>query len=101
MFVVVCFNCTATTEIDTYGHTLSLPGVFPICTGKGHLSGDWGFERFDGPDFALQLPGDAAWKVAGDPPTLVVGRDNGLTLTGDAPACVEGVTLRQIGRAHV
>src|SRR3546814_19760318 len=69
-------------------------------TVKGHLSGYWGFERFDGPDFALQLPGDAAWKVAGDPPPLVVGRDNGLTLTGDAPACVEGVTLRQgeIGR---
>ncbi|MFB9051100.1 hypothetical protein ACFFV8_20580 [Sphingobium indicum] len=71
-----------------------LPAAFKG-TVKGHLSGYWGFERFDGPDFALQLPGDAAWKVAGDPPTLVVGRDNGLTLTGDAPACVEGVTLRQ------
>ncbi|GGA06939.1 MULTISPECIES: hypothetical protein [Sphingobium] len=71
-----------------------LPAVFKG-TVKGHLSGYWGFERFEGPDFSLQLPGDARWKVAGEEPTLVVGRDNGLTLTGEAPACVEGVTLRQ------
>src|SRR3546814_14173937 len=69
-------------------------------TVKGHLSGYWGFERFDGPDFALQLPGDAAWKVAGDPPTLVVGRDNGLTLTGDAPACVRSEE-RRVGKECV
>ncbi|AMK25232.1 hypothetical protein [Sphingobium sp. TKS] len=71
-----------------------LPAAFQG-TVKGHLSGYWGFERFDGPDFALQLPGDASWKVAGEAQTLVVGRDNALTLTGEAPACVEGVMLRQ------
>lgn len=71
-----------------------LPAAFKG-TAKGHLYGNWGFERFDGPDFALQLPGDAPWKVAGEVPTLVVGRDNALTLTGEAPACVEGVVLRQ------
>src|SRR3546814_8265873 len=41
-----------------------LPAAFKG-TVKGHLSGYWGFERFDGPDFALQLPGDAAWKEIG------------------------------------
>jgi hypothetical protein len=71
-----------------------LPAAFKG-TVKGHLYGYWGFERFDGPDFALQLPGDAAWKVAGEAPVLVAGRDNALTLTGEAPACVEGVVLRQ------
>jgi len=71
-----------------------LPAAFKG-TVKGHLSGYWGFERFDGPDFALQLPGDSPWKVAGEVPTLVVGRDNALTLAGEAPACVEGVALRQ------
>ncbi|PJG46565.1 hypothetical protein CAF53_20675 [Sphingobium sp. LB126] len=71
-----------------------LPAVFKG-TVKGHLYGYWGFERFDGPDFTLQLPGDASWKVEGEAPTLVVGRDNALTLTGEAPACVEGVVLRQ------
>lgn len=71
-----------------------LPAAFKG-TVKGHLYGFWGFERFEGPDFALQLPGDAPWKVAGEVPALVVGRDNALTLTGEAPACVEGVVLRQ------
>ncbi|WP_176594790.1 hypothetical protein [Sphingobium sp. EM0848] len=71
-----------------------LPAAFKG-TVKGHLYGYWGFERFNGPDFTLQLPGDAPWKVAGEVPALVIGRDNALTLTGDAPACVEGVALRQ------
>nr|WP_240334257.1 hypothetical protein [Sphingobium estronivorans] len=71
-----------------------LPAAFTGAV-KGHVYGFWGFERFEGPDFTLQSPGDAPWKVAGEVPTLVVGRDNALTLTGDAPACVEGVTLRQ------
>src|SRR3546814_17254038 len=29
-FLVVCFNATATTEIYTYGHTLSLHDALPI-----------------------------------------------------------------------
>lgn len=71
-----------------------LPAAFKG-TVKGHLYGDWGFDRFEGPDFTLQAPGDGSWTIAGEAPTLVVGRDNGLTLTGQAPACVEGVTIRQ------
>lgn len=83
---------------DRGGYVVKGNGPLPAAfrgTVKGHLSGYWGFERFDGPDFSLQLPGDAPWKVAGEEPTLVVGRDNELGLTGEAPACVEGVTLRQ------
>lgn len=72
----------------------SLPAGFKGSV-KGHLYGYWGFERFEGPDFALQLPGESGWKVAGDGPTLVVGRDNALTLAGEAPACVESVVMRQ------
>ena len=64
-------------------------------TVKGHLHGYWGFERFEGPDFVLQLPGDAGWKVVGSTPALVTGRDNSVTLTGEAPACVEAIVLRQ------
>ncbi|WP_081643369.1 hypothetical protein [Sphingobium bisphenolivorans] len=62
---------------------------------KGHLFGQWGFERFEGPDFELQLPGMSGWKPVGDAPALVVGRDNALTLAGEAPACVESVIIRQ------
>jgi hypothetical protein len=62
---------------------------------QGHLHGKWGFDRFDGPDFALQLPDENGWAIAGEAPTLVVGRDNELLLKGAAPACVAQVTLRQ------
>jgi hypothetical protein len=70
------------------------PGAFKG-TVQGHLHGTWGFDRFDGPDFALQLPDDKGWAIEGEAPTLVVGRDNELLLKGAAPACVEQVTLRQ------
>jgi len=69
---------------DRGGYVVRGNGPLPAAfrgTVKGHLSGYWGFERFDGPDFSLQLPGDAPWKVAGEEPTLVVGRDNELGLT--------------------
>lgn len=61
---------------------------------RGHLHGLWGFNRFDGPDFTVQLPDDKGWTVEGDKPSLVVGRDNMLRLNGGAPACVESITLR-------
>lgn len=62
---------------------------------RAHLHGAWGFEPFDGPDFLLQRPGGAAWKVAGSADALVVGRDNDVVLEGVAPGCVENVTLRR------
>lgn len=64
-------------------------------TMKGHLHGQWGFDRFEGPDFTVQLPDGQGWRTDGDGPALVVGRDNLLTLKGSAPACVESVTVRQ------
>jgi hypothetical protein len=71
-----------------------LPAAFKG-TVQGHLYGRWGFDRFDGPDFTLQLPDEGGWTVQGDPPTLVVGRDNDLIIKGGAPACVESVTMRK------
>lgn len=62
---------------------------------QGHLHGSWGFDRFEGPDFEVQIPDRQGWRLAGDPPTLVVGRENQLLLKGGAPACIESVTLRQ------
>lgn len=64
-------------------------------TVEGHLYGRWGFDRFEGPDFLLQVPDAGGWTLAGDAPALVVGRDNALLLKGAAPACVESVTIRQ------
>ncbi|MEC8033742.1 MAG: hypothetical protein VX205_01980 [Pseudomonadota bacterium] len=64
---------------------------------RGHLYGQWGFDRFDGPDFTLQLPDSRGWSVQGEDNALVTGRDNALLLKGSAPACVESVTLRAPG----
>ncbi|EQB18341.1 hypothetical protein [Sphingobium lactosutens] len=61
---------------------------------RGHLYGQWGFDRFEGPDFTVQFPDTKGWTVDGEAPTLVAGRDNRLTLKGSAPACVESVTIR-------
>lgn len=62
---------------------------------KAHLHGNWGFDRFDGPDFTLQFPGGGDWRVGKDAPSLVVGRDNVLTLTGPAPSCLDSITVRR------
>ncbi|MET0238408.1 MAG: hypothetical protein ABW184_00795 [Sphingobium sp.] len=82
---------------DLGGYVLAgggLPAAFQG-TQRGHLHGHWGFDRFDGPDFLLQMPDDKGWTLEGEPPALVVGRSNDLLLKGSAPACVESVILRQ------
>ncbi|WP_328281181.1 hypothetical protein [Sphingobium sp.] len=81
---------------DRGGYVLGGDPLPPAFKGtvQAHLYGQWGFDRFEGPDFSLQLPDELGWKVDGEP-KLVVGRDDVLTLKGSAPACVESVTLRQ------
>ncbi|MCI4592319.1 hypothetical protein MOK15_19825 [Sphingobium sp. BYY-5] len=87
-----------TARADRGGYVLpgraDLPAAFKGAV-EGHLHGHWGFDRFDGPDFTLQLPDEGGWSVEGETPALVVGRDNALMLKGSAPACVESVTIRQ------
>ena len=82
---------------DRGGYVLTGTGLPPAFKGsvEGHLYGRWGFDRFEGPDFMLQMPDGGAWSVEGDAAALVVGRDNGLVLKGGAPACVESVMMRQ------
>jgi len=65
---------------------------------SGRLQGVWGFNRFDGPEFSVQFPQDAAWQVDHIAPRLIVGRDNMLPLKGAAPACVESITMQLPGR---
>lgn len=87
-----------TARADRGGYVLPSSADLPVAfkgAAQGHLHGYWGFDRFEGPDFTLQLPDDHGWKVEGEAPALVVGRDNALLLKGSAPACVESVTIRQ------
>ncbi|HUD29688.1 MAG TPA: hypothetical protein VMQ93_12505, partial [Novosphingobium sp.] len=87
----------AAPRADKGGYVLAVENLPVAFTGtiRAHLHGQWGFAAFDGPDFTLQRPDGAGWKVAGDTGGLVVGRDNEVVLEGSAPACVEEVTLRQ------
>ncbi len=82
---------------DRGGYVLTGGDAPPAFKGtvQGHLYGRWGFDRFEGPDFMVQMPDAGGWTVEGDSAALVVGRDNGLVLKGAAPACVESVIFRQ------
>ncbi|MES2172530.1 MAG: hypothetical protein V4523_01140 [Pseudomonadota bacterium] len=82
---------------DRGGYVLTGGDAPPAFKGtvQGHLYGRWGFDRFEGPDFMVQMPDAGGWTVEGDSAALVVGRDNGLVVKGGAPACVESVMLRQ------
>lgn len=93
-------------KADRGGYVIRADGAWPAeFSGsiQAHIYGYWGFNRFDGPDFVLQRPvetnAETGWKINGDAPSMVVGRDNGLELTGGTPSCVESVTLRQTGTA--
>lgn len=59
------------------------------------LQGYWGFDPYEGPEFALQFPADGAWSMAGEASSLVTGRDNALEVTGPSPACVTSVAMRR------
>ncbi|MEH3160043.1 MAG: hypothetical protein PGN08_14630 [Sphingomonas taxi] len=56
------------------------------------MPADGGSRPFAGPRFRLSDPGVNRWSAAPDT-SLVVGRDNAVTLTGDGGGCIDGITL--------
>ena len=70
----------------------AMPGWL-AASAQARLHGSWGFSPFDGPSFALTRPDSGAWAAA-EHSSLVVGRDNALTLTGDGVGCVTQVAMR-------
>lgn len=62
---------------------------------KARLYGYWGFEPFNGPEFALQFPTAEPVGLASEGQPLIAGRDNPITLEGLGPSCVESITLKQ------
>ncbi|HUY80412.1 MAG TPA: hypothetical protein VMU92_01670 [Acidobacteriaceae bacterium] len=62
---------------------------------KASIRGYWGFEPFTGPAVRLQGAHAQTWKIAdeGDN-SLVVGRDDTLTLEADDASCVDGIEYR-------
>lgn len=83
-------------DAELGGLRLSGPAGGEAVTG-GVLRGHWGFEPFAGPRLPARLDaGD--WKMANDG-AVVVGREQTLTLTGGAPACIEAIALSKGGGA--
>ncbi|HEX8446031.1 MAG TPA: hypothetical protein VF649_05390 [Sphingomonas sp.] len=69
------------------------PAALPA-SAEATLHGVWGFTPFDGPRFRLQAPIPGGI-VPADPgaTTVIIGRDNALTLQGPATRCIESITL--------
>jgi hypothetical protein len=59
----------------------------------GTVRGYWGFDPFTGPSLTLQQVDAKTWKIVGNT-QLLAGKDNKLTLQGDATGCVEKIVLR-------
>ncbi|WP_395334568.1 hypothetical protein WBP06_23715 [Novosphingobium sp. BL-8H] len=90
-------DVTVLPRADKGGYALAgdaLPSTFSGSM-RAQLHGSWGFSTFDGPDFLVQRPDGNAWKVSGDADALVIGRDNEVVLEGNAPSCVDEVSVRQ------
>jgi hypothetical protein len=59
------------------------------------LRGVWGFDRFEGPHFRVEIAGPTRWSLAiDDEQSLVVGRDDVVHLASPKAVCAESVTLR-------
>ena len=73
----------------------ALPGASLDSNVSGVLSGNWGFDSFEGPTFHLRSSHSTAWKVKqGDQGALIVGRVDTLHLQSECAVCVDSVTLQ-------
>ena len=62
------------------------------------LQGVWGFDRFEGPHFRVEMAAPTQWTLAADDQqSLVVGRDDIVHLASPKAVCVDSVMLRQPG----
>ncbi|MBS0373841.1 MAG: hypothetical protein JSR73_04640 [Proteobacteria bacterium] len=67
-------------------------------TVTARLHGAWGFDRLEGPAFALAGPAQAALAIApGEAPDLVIGGTRTVHLAGASLACIDEVRLRDAG----
>jgi hypothetical protein len=57
------------------------------------LHGFWGFERFDGPEFAVEFPDNESWQVAPGQ-RLITGQKNRLLVKGTSSSCVKNISVQ-------
>jgi hypothetical protein len=77
--------------VDT--HALQAAALDPELTGT--LSGFWGFEPFDGPNFRLRTSTSAHWSIpAAEESALIVGREDVFHLQAPSAVCVDDVNVQ-------
>lgn len=57
------------------------------------LHGFWGFDAFEGPEFAVQFPQDDGWQVAPGQ-RVQTGRKNNVLVSGPSMACVKSISVQ-------
>ena len=63
---------------------------------EASLQGAWGFDKFEGPHFKLEISGPERWRLgADDEQALIVGRDDVVHLASPKAVCVDSITLRE------
>uniref|UniRef100_UPI0025E8BA38 hypothetical protein n=2 Tax=unclassified Sphingomonas TaxID=196159 RepID=UPI0025E8BA38 len=72
----------------------ALPDRSAGATIDARIAGRWGFTPFDGPRFKLSDPRVNRWTAA-PRASLVVGRSNAVTLTGEGAGCIDGITMQR------
>ncbi len=78
--------------------TAELRGVDLEGEARASLRGMWGFDRYEGPVYALVDARERHWEVApGDEASLIVGRAGSVRLRADNVACVQAVQMQQPG----
>lgn len=66
----------------------------------GRLHGHWGFDAFEGPEFALQFPQTGSLQpVPGQ--QLIAGKNSKLLVSGPTTACVRNVSVRLPGGRNI
>ncbi|HKY82688.1 MAG TPA: hypothetical protein VJM09_14585, partial [Sphingobium sp.] len=83
---------------DRGGYVLAAGPLPTDLAGRGsaRLHGFWGFDPFDGPEFAVQFPQDGGWQ-ADAAQGLTAGRTHRLMVRGGSPVCVDGVSVQLPG----
>jgi hypothetical protein len=77
------------------GFAVSLPSNGPAAaTGGATLQAQWGFDRYEGPSFALADPQALVWQLApSESADLLVGHTQTLHLRAESASCLDEVTL--------
>ena len=88
----------ATADATRGGFAIDAVALRSVSLGQsvvGHLHGQWGFDRYDGPSFHLVDARQQSWALAaGEESALIVGREDAVHLRAGSVSCIADVVLQ-------